>query len=88
MPIIMKTKVLFKKSIFLFILIFCLESYYSLEASPSGKEPIPTKDEVGALMLPAEITPVKAPFRMPQFRKPTFKEFTISISETVSPSIV
>ncbi|MFT2010009.1 glycoside hydrolase family 28 protein [Pontibacter sp. 13R65] len=42
---------------------------------------VPTIDQVGAAMLPDTIAPVEAPFDMPQFKKPTFPELTISITE-------
>jgi polygalacturonase len=41
---------------------------------------IPTKDQVGAKMLPEEIAPVKAPFPMPAFKKPTFPDLTVDIT--------
>jgi polygalacturonase len=40
---------------------------------------IPTVEDVGAANLPDEITPVKAPFAMPQFEKPAFADRTINI---------
>lgn len=42
---------------------------------------IPTKDQVGASMLPEEIKPVKAPFAMPQFKKPVFRDAEINIAD-------
>ncbi len=42
---------------------------------------IPTKDQVGAAMLPDEIRAVKAPFDMPQFTKPVFPEAEINIAD-------
>jgi polygalacturonase len=42
---------------------------------------IPTKEQVGAPNLPADIAPVKAPFPMPAFRKPTFPAYELSITE-------
>jgi polygalacturonase len=42
---------------------------------------IPTKDQVGAANLPDDIAPVKAPFPMPEFKKPVFSSLTIDITE-------
>ncbi|MEI6949276.1 glycoside hydrolase family 28 protein [Paraflavisolibacter sp. H34] len=42
---------------------------------------VPTLAQVGATMLPADIAPVKAPFAMPQFKKPTFPALTLNIRE-------
>jgi polygalacturonase len=42
---------------------------------------IPTLDDVGAANLPDEIAPVKAPFPMPEFKKPTFPDRTINIRD-------
>lgn len=42
---------------------------------------VPTKEQVGAARLPADIAPVKAPFAVPQFRKPTFPAYTLRITE-------
>lgn len=49
--------------------------------SPVVKGIIPTKDEVGALRLPATIAPVKAPFKMPSFKKPTFNKRSVLITD-------
>lgn len=45
------------------------------------KVAIPTKDQVGAAVLPDEIAPVKAPFPMPEFKKPKFPALTVKITE-------
>lgn len=42
---------------------------------------IPTKDQVGAAVMPDDIAPVKAPFPMPEFRKPKFPALTVKITE-------
>jgi polygalacturonase len=42
---------------------------------------IPTLADVGAANLPDEIAPVKAPFDMPAFKKPTFPNRTIDIRD-------
>jgi polygalacturonase len=43
------------------------------------KAVVPTKDQVGAQALPDDIAPVKAPFPMPEFRKPVFPNLSVSI---------
>jgi hypothetical protein len=43
------------------------------------KEDIPYKEQVGALKLPDNIAPIKAPFPMPQLKKPVFPNFSVSI---------
>jgi polygalacturonase len=45
------------------------------------KVAIPTKDQVGATALPDAIAPVKAPFPMPEFKKPQFPTRTVKITE-------
>ncbi|WP_324677478.1 glycoside hydrolase family 28 protein [Hymenobacter sp. GOD-10R] len=47
----------------------------------AAKATIPTKEQVGALRLPIDIAPVKAPFVVPQFKKPSFPAYTLSITE-------
>tara|TARA_R110002050_G_scaffold184989_4_gene318829 strand:+ start:4026 stop:5591 length:1566 start_codon:yes stop_codon:yes gene_type:complete len=47
----------------------------------SKLESIPTKEQVGQLVLPDTIAPVSAPFRMPLFEKPTFPDRSINILE-------
>ncbi len=42
---------------------------------------VPTREEVGANALPADIAPVRAPFKMPVFKKPTFPSRQISIEQ-------
>lgn len=42
--------------------------------------PIPTIDQVGALALPHEIAPVKAPFETINFRKPSFPDQQVTLS--------
>lgn len=44
-----------------------------------GRNPVPTKEAVGAAHLPAEIAPVRAPFPMPQLKRPQFPSLTVSI---------
>lgn len=42
---------------------------------------IPVKEQVGAAALPVEIAPIKAPFKMPQLKRPAFPERSITITE-------
>lgn len=42
---------------------------------------VPVKEQVGAAALPAEIAPIKAPFKMPQLQKPVFPGRSIAITE-------
>ncbi len=39
----------------------------------------PTIQQVGALVMPHDIAPVKAPFAMPEFKRPTFPNLRITI---------
>ena len=67
------------------IISFCL--FYSctekkqLDTFSNSLEPIPTIDMVGQLALPDTIAPVVAPFEMPHFEAPSFRESTINIVE-------
>lgn len=45
------------------------------------KVTIPTKDQVGAAVMPDNIAPVKAPFPMREFKKPKFPALTVKITE-------
>lgn len=45
-------------------------------------ESLLTKDQVGAAVLPDTIASIKAPFDMPQLKKPVFADFELSITET------
>jgi len=40
---------------------------------------VPTIQQVGALLMPKEIAPVKAPFAMPEFKRPSFPDLNINI---------
>src|SRR5690606_26382676 len=42
---------------------------------------IPTKEQVGHLVLPDTIAPISAPFGMPVFEKPTFPNRSINIRD-------
>ena len=52
-----------------------------LFASIAGAVEIPSRDQVGAANLPDEIASVKAPFPMPQFKKPSFPDLVINIAD-------
>lgn len=54
---------------------------FATQADSRVKVPIPTKEQVGAAVLPDGIAPVQAPFPMPAFRKPQFPPLTVSITE-------
>jgi hypothetical protein len=45
------------------------------------KAEIPRKEQVGAAALPDDIAPVKAPFPMPEFRKPVFPALSLNIAD-------
>jgi hypothetical protein len=62
--------------LFTFIAVECL---FTVKAAERVKVTIPTKDQVGALNLPDKIVPVKAPFAMPEFKKPIFPSLTVNI---------
>jgi len=42
---------------------------------------IPTAEQVGAKALPDEIAPLRAPFAMPEFRKPVFPDRSLEIAD-------
>ncbi|MBD8488585.1 glycoside hydrolase family 28 protein [Echinicola sp. CAU 1574] len=74
-----------KESVF-YILLFSLLFSCSKEEKRETIDYFPldslmTKDQVGADNLPEEISPVKAPFAMPDFKKPVFPDLTVNISE-------
>lgn len=49
--------------------------------APMWKDSIPTLAEVGSSRLPPDIAPVKAPFKMPAFKKPSFNNLSLTITE-------
>lgn len=49
------------------------------KVSPDQLNLVPFKDQVGALHLPEEIAPIKAPFQMPQLQRPSFPDLRMSI---------
>lgn len=68
----------------LLTILIALTSAFAPKVSTAGAsfsltDSIPHKNQVGASKLPAIIAPVKAPFAMPQFKKPVFPKLTMSI---------
>lgn len=55
--------------------------FFSLSANSQTNENIPVKEQVGPEFLTKEIAPVQAPFDMPQFKYPVFKDYEYSIVE-------
>ncbi|MGE4587392.1 MAG: hypothetical protein AB7D05_08635 [Mangrovibacterium sp.] len=53
-----------------------------IQGYAQNKVHIPAIEEVGALVMTEEIVPVKAPFAMPEFKKPVFPDDTLCITET------
>ncbi len=51
------------------------------EAPAKLAQMLPTRDQVGALVMPDSIAPVTAPFQMPTFKRPVFNDLTLSITE-------
>src|SRR4051812_47325133 len=64
-------------------LVFIISFHFAASAQPPANrlDSIPTKDQVGATRLRAEIAPITAPFPMPQLKKPAFPALTMSIIE-------
>lgn len=82
MNYILPTVNLFKKYLFLvpaITLASCSGSKNNASTTTPGS--IPQKHEVGATVLPDYIAPVKAPFKMPVFKKPVFPSLTINITD-------
>jgi len=78
-------KLTLKESVF-YILVVCLLVSCSGEkvaekAAYFPLDSLMTKEQVGAANLPDEIAPVKAPFAMPEFKKPVFPDLTVNIAE-------
>lgn len=71
---------------FALLLIFSLAlliSCTSIKSNSSVNQlnSIPTADQVGANNLPEEIAPIKAPFPMPQLKRPVFPDYTVNIKD-------
>lgn len=69
----------------LFIILLIL-LFFSCSTPKAGHDPvalstIPTKDQVGAAVMPDTIAPVSAPFDMPVFTKPVFPDRFINIAD-------
>ncbi len=63
------------------LFIFSCQQPIKTGADLSKLETIPTKEQVGHLVMPDTIAPVSAPFSMPTFKKPTFPDRTINIKD-------
>ncbi|AGA77591.1 endopolygalacturonase [Echinicola vietnamensis DSM 17526] len=63
------------------LLVACSEEKIKASHDYFPLDSLMTKDQVGASNLPEEIAPVKAPFAMPEFKKPVFPDLTINIRE-------
>src|SRR3954469_21189856 len=48
---------------------------------------VPTVNEVGAKRMPPNIVPVKAPFKMPVFRRPVFPSLTVNVTSNIQSAI-
>jgi pectate lyase len=77
----MHPQLYFMKSTHLFMALLLVAHFSPVWAEDRVKVAIPTKTQVGAACLPDEIAPVKAPFPMPQFKKPQFNALTVKITE-------
>jgi len=53
----------------------------SLSTAAQVSVHVPVIEEVGATKLPENIAPVKAPFRMPVFKKPVFADNSVTIKD-------
>lgn len=62
---------------FLFLMLALMGS--GLNAS--AQVHIPTLEEVGPDVMPDTIAPIKAPFEMPQLQRPSFPEYSLSITK-------
>ena len=61
-------------------LLTLLLALVTLGATAQTTQPIPTRNQVGADCLPAEIAPIQAPFYMPQLQKPEFKDREVRLT--------
>lgn len=61
-------------------LLTLLLALVTLGATAQTTQPIPTRNQVGADCLPAEIAPIKAPFYMPQLQKPEFADCEVRLT--------
>jgi polygalacturonase len=62
-----------------FVSLFASFSVSAQHVQVGVNEHVPQKHEVGAKLCPVDIAAVKAPFAMPEFRRPSFPNFEMSI---------
>lgn len=67
----------------IFLTLISCKTETNLGVDYSKLTSIPTKEQVGHLVLPDTIAPVMAPFNMPKFEKPTFPDRSINIQDRV-----
>jgi hypothetical protein len=65
----------------LWLAVFIAAGAIAAPAESRVKVTIPTKEQVGATVMPEEIAPVKAPFPMPEFKKPKFPALSVKVTE-------
>jgi hypothetical protein len=58
--------------------------FVSATITAQPKIHIPVINEVGALRMPVDIVPVKAPFKMPVFKRPIFPALTVNVTHGAS----
>lgn len=66
---------MYRKSLFFIVAIFLLSCQ-----NHAWQAAVPTRDEVGAEVLPEAIAPVTAPFDMPRLEKPYFPDTSVCIT--------
>src|SRR5699024_6168469 len=76
-----KTMNLMKKIGSLFLLIGLFAFQRNVIATVKDSLPIPTMEEVGVSAMPDTIATVDAPFKVREFKKPSFPSFTITIQK-------
>src|SRR5690349_4271791 len=79
--LLMRTIALPAKMPFLVAVILFLGSYFPASAIADYKDTLLTRSAVGASMMPDTIAPVKAPFPIQQFKKPSFNALSINIGK-------
>lgn len=62
------------------MVLLALNGGFSMAQAQTGAV-VPTADQVGADRMPETIAPISAPFDMPQLTKPTFPDYTLSITK-------
>src|SRR4051794_25252068 len=48
---------------------------------------VPVMKDVGASVMPRDIVPVKAPFKMPVFKRPVFPALTVNVTKDIQSAI-